>query len=121
MKAMAARPEDRYAGPKTLAEDIERWMADEPVKVYPEPPLNRLARWLRRNSHLAAIAAVFTITAIVALSIDDLGFSGINIIDVVLTILAAALGLLLLLVSLELIRTRRRLAQAQSKARGSER
>src|SRR5262245_18901812 len=31
LKAMALRPEDRYSSPKALAEDMERWMADEPV------------------------------------------------------------------------------------------
>ena len=30
MKAMALEPADRYATPKALADDIERWMADEP-------------------------------------------------------------------------------------------
>src|SRR5262249_53250199 len=33
LKAMALRPEDRYATPRLLAEDIERWMADEPVSA----------------------------------------------------------------------------------------
>ena len=28
---MALKPADRYASPKALADDIERWMADEPV------------------------------------------------------------------------------------------
>src|SRR5262249_53449441 len=31
LKAMALKPGDRYATPQLLAEDIERWMADEPV------------------------------------------------------------------------------------------
>ena len=31
LKAMALKPADRYATPKELADDIERWMADEPV------------------------------------------------------------------------------------------
>ncbi len=30
-KAMALQPVDRYASPKVLADDLERWMADEPV------------------------------------------------------------------------------------------
>ncbi len=33
LKAMALRPEDRYATPRLLADDIERWMADEPVSA----------------------------------------------------------------------------------------
>src|SRR5262249_19864276 len=30
LKAMALRPQDRYAAPRLLAEDIEAWLADEP-------------------------------------------------------------------------------------------
>jgi serine/threonine protein kinase len=37
LKAMAVRPEGRYASPRTLAEDLERWLADEPVSAYREP------------------------------------------------------------------------------------
>src|SRR5205823_2236305 len=34
LKAMALRPEDRYATPRALAEDIEHWLGDEPVSAY---------------------------------------------------------------------------------------
>ena len=37
LKAMAMQPEDRYAVPRALAEDVERWMADEPVSAWREP------------------------------------------------------------------------------------
>jgi hypothetical protein len=37
LKAMAPKPEDRYPGCRALAEDIERWMADEPVRAWREP------------------------------------------------------------------------------------
>ena len=37
LKAMALKPEDRYASPKALADDIEHWLADEPVTAYREP------------------------------------------------------------------------------------
>ena len=33
LKAMATKPEDRYAGGRALADDVERWMADEPVSA----------------------------------------------------------------------------------------
>ena len=41
LKAMATRPEDRYSSPQALAEDIERWMADEPVSAFREPIATR--------------------------------------------------------------------------------
>jgi len=49
LKAMALKPEDRYATPRALADDVERWIADEPVTALPESTGSRLARWSRRN------------------------------------------------------------------------
>ena len=46
---MALRPEDRYAIARALADDIERWMADEPVTAWREPFSRRARRWARRN------------------------------------------------------------------------
>ena len=49
LKAMALRPEDRYDSPKALAEEVERWMADEPVSAWCEPWTRTLLRWLTRH------------------------------------------------------------------------
>ena len=49
LKAMALQPEDRYETPRALADDIELWLADEPVAAYPERPIERLGRWLRQH------------------------------------------------------------------------
>ena len=48
-KAMALQPEDRYASPLELAEDVEHWLADEPVTAYREPGLVRVRRWVRKH------------------------------------------------------------------------
>ena len=37
LKAMSPDPENRYSSPRMLAEDTERWMADEPVGAWREP------------------------------------------------------------------------------------
>ena len=37
LKAMATRPEDRYATALELAADVKRWLADEPVTAWREP------------------------------------------------------------------------------------
>jgi serine/threonine-protein kinase len=75
LKAMATRPEDRYASPRLLAEDIERWMADEPVTAYTERPLERSARWFRlhRTWAYAAVATLIGIclAAIVAAALIE--------------------------------------------------
>ena len=56
LKAMARRPEDRYSSCRALAEDLERWMADEPVSAWREPVSRRARRWARR--HRPAVSGV---------------------------------------------------------------
>ena len=58
MKAMALRPADRYPSAHALAEEVERWLADEPVSARREPLWERARRWMRRRrTAVAAIAA----------------------------------------------------------------
>ena len=35
---------DRYGSPKAISEDIERWLADEPISIYREPAPARPVR-----------------------------------------------------------------------------
>src|SRR5206468_2621450 len=49
-KAMALRPENRYASALMLASDLEHWLADEPVTAYPEPLRGRWRPARRRMS-----------------------------------------------------------------------
>ncbi len=67
-KAMALKPEDRYATPLALAADIERWLADEPVLAHREPATAQLARWGRRHKPWVAGVAGLLLTAVVALA-----------------------------------------------------
>jgi eukaryotic-like serine/threonine-protein kinase len=70
LKAMAARPLDRYATPRALADDIERWTADEPVSAWREPWARRATRWAKRNrtavsgTVAALLAGVVGLTAV---------------------------------------------------------
>src|SRR5262249_42636836 len=59
-KAMALEPGERYPTALALAADVERWLADEPVGAYRDPPLVRAGRWARkhRTAVTAATAAV---------------------------------------------------------------
>ena len=68
LKAMATEPADRYPSPRALADDIERWLADEPVAAYREGWGPRLARWARRHKPWVAGAAALLGTAVVALA-----------------------------------------------------
>ena len=42
-KAMSVSPEDRYASPRAFADEIEHWLADEPVAAWKEPWFVRTA------------------------------------------------------------------------------
>ena len=63
LKAMAPRPEDRYASPRALAEDVERWTADEPVAAWREPLGRRACRWAWRNRTPVTAAVVAVVVA----------------------------------------------------------
>jgi eukaryotic-like serine/threonine-protein kinase len=65
-KAMATAPVDRYLSARALADDIERWMADEAVIARRDPMHARLARSVRRHRSLAAAIAVFLVVALVS-------------------------------------------------------
>ncbi len=69
LKAMAVKPQDRYEGVGSLADDIERWLADEPVSVYREPWLNRTARAARHHKTAVAAITALIVTSLVALAI----------------------------------------------------
>jgi serine/threonine protein kinase len=69
LKAMALAPKDRYSTCSGLADDLERYLADEPVAAYAEPALSKVRRWSRKHprsvASLAASVLVGLISAIV--------------------------------------------------------
>jgi serine/threonine-protein kinase len=70
LRAMALRPEARYASAGALAEDIARWLADEPVAAYREPLRARAARWARRHRAAVGGGLALLLTAVAALSVS---------------------------------------------------
>jgi tetratricopeptide (TPR) repeat protein len=66
LKAMSPEPAGRYSSARALADDIERWMADEPVIARRDPLVARAARWVRRHRTLAAAVVVSLTVAAVA-------------------------------------------------------
>ncbi len=67
LRAMALNPEDRYATPRLLAEDIERWMANEPVTGWREPLARRARRWMLRHRTLVTSTAAVLAFGVVSL------------------------------------------------------
>jgi tetratricopeptide (TPR) repeat protein len=68
LKALAKGPAGRYATAGALADDVRRWLADEPVSAYREPFVARAARWARRHRPLVAGAAALLVAAVVGLT-----------------------------------------------------
>ena len=65
LKAMALKPDGRYHSVRELAQDLEHWLADEPVAAYPERQFERFGRWLRQHRTLTYAA----VTALVVVSL----------------------------------------------------
>jgi serine/threonine protein kinase len=65
LKAMAFKPEDRYATAKALADDVDKWLADEPVMAYRDSRRERAGRWIRRHRVLMTSAAATLVLALV--------------------------------------------------------
>jgi serine/threonine protein kinase len=78
LKAMSLRPGNRYKSVRALADDIEHWLADEPVTALVEPVGERARRWARRHRPVVAGAAALLVTAVVGLSIGSLLLSQAN-------------------------------------------
>ena len=57
LKAMARDAPARYGSVRELAQDLEHWLADEPVTAHPEHRLERLGRWIRQHRNWAVAGA----------------------------------------------------------------
>nr|WP_286177545.1 serine/threonine-protein kinase [Rhodopirellula sp. JC639] len=58
LKAMATQMTQRYASAGELAEDVQKYLADQPVSVFVAPPIERTLRWARNHRALTAALAV---------------------------------------------------------------
>ncbi len=65
-KAIEKSPDDRYDTAGELAQDLQRFLANEPIQAKPPTLVQRTAKWSRR--HIAAVwSAVAVLSAFVAL------------------------------------------------------
>ncbi len=67
MKAMATRPPDRYHSARSLADDLEHYLADEPITAAQEPLLHRTQRWFRKHPRtMSALPVALTALGLIA-------------------------------------------------------
>jgi serine/threonine-protein kinase len=78
LKALAKRREDRYPTAKALADDVQRYLADEPVSAYRDPFTVRLTRWGRRHRTTVTAGTALLLTATVALTVGMLALTAAN-------------------------------------------
>lgn len=71
LKCMEKVPAARYRSAEEVAEELERWLAGEPIQARPVSGIERARKWIRRNpvvSGLLAASVLLAIGIIVALS-----------------------------------------------------
>jgi serine/threonine protein kinase len=68
LKTLAKKPGERYAGCRELAEDLRRFLDDEPIRARKAGLGERAVKWARRNKAVAGLAGVaaFALAAVLA-------------------------------------------------------
>ena len=66
LKAIDKHPDHRYPTAEAMAEDLRRFLADEPIKARQISTSERYWRWARRNPAIAALGGVLTAVLVLA-------------------------------------------------------
>jgi WD40 repeat protein len=69
VKAMAKDPEERYASARELADDLQRFLDDQPIRARRATLAQRARRWGRRHRSLAISLSLSTALLLVGLSV----------------------------------------------------
>lgn len=72
LKAMAKDPSGRYPTARDLADDLRRYLADEPIRARRPSFVERCVLWARRHRPIAAALAGALVLAVVCLAISTL-------------------------------------------------
>ena len=68
LKCLEKEPAARYASAQALAEDLDRWLASQPILARPAGRWARLRKWTRRNRVAAALAATMVLGALLVVA-----------------------------------------------------
>jgi serine/threonine-protein kinase len=71
LKCLAKEAHKRYESALALAEDLERWLRDEPIRARPARTWEQVGKWVKRQRAVAgpwALSLIVTLIAVAALS-----------------------------------------------------
>ena len=69
LKCLEKDPQRRYDSAAELADDLERWLRDEPIKARRTSPLERAAKWSRRHPAWSAFIVLAAVSPAVIIAI----------------------------------------------------
>jgi ABC-type phosphate/phosphonate transport system substrate-binding protein len=73
LKCLEKDPQRRYSSAQALADDLARWLRNEPIEARPVGSLGRIWRWCRREpalaGTLAGVVALLAASTVLALSL----------------------------------------------------
>ncbi len=72
LKAMAKDPAERYATASELADDLARFLADQPIQARPPTLVPRAIKWARRHGKTVATAGLMTAVMLIILATASL-------------------------------------------------
>ncbi|MEQ1826952.1 MAG: serine/threonine-protein kinase [Pirellula sp.] len=79
LKALSKDIQNRYSSADQLADELELWLAGEPVVAYPESILERSYRWVRRHRALVTTLSGIAATSVLMLSVATAVVSNRNL------------------------------------------
>jgi serine/threonine-protein kinase len=74
LKCLQKEPSKRYPTAMALAEELERFVRDEPIQARPLGPLSRLWRWCRRQPLLAGLVASTVVLLLLIATLTSWGY-----------------------------------------------
>jgi WD40 repeat protein/tetratricopeptide (TPR) repeat protein len=72
LKCLDKDPQRRYGSAEALADDLDRWLAGEPIHARPVGKMERAVKWMRRNPVLAAMAAAVVVAMLAGTVVSTL-------------------------------------------------
>ncbi|MDC0311502.1 serine/threonine protein kinase, partial [bacterium] len=78
MKALEKDRNRRYSTPVELADDVNRYLTQEPVEAYPPSRVYKMKKFVRRNRGLVLAASAFAVIMITATTVSTLNWRVAN-------------------------------------------